>query len=324
MIPLMNNPNSQHTEALPVRQIGGLRRASLYLDHTVLVFRQRQAGVERTLYIPVELVSISERRRFRGKRLITALLLLASPLVVFGTLSLIMALLHVPKDSKANQVIIFAMPFLLLVGLLFFCLFLTKFFFRARTFFLTITSPSMSFEFWKEKKYADQIDSLIKQIEKSQANLTESTAQPIKSALTFVDQHTIIWKALAFTWLSLMPALLTEIPILLLLVIVPFVWLTYKEVQYIKQPREYKQALKFYLKKDWHGALDALDLLRQRQPDYVPAIVLMANTYIRLNDFDRALQVTSQLPDERLDLSRDLQTRIWDFQRLYERLKNKT
>ena len=57
---------------IPIRKVDNVRHAYLGLEGTILLFDQRQAAIDSELLIPVELVTISEGRRFKGRRLIAA------------------------------------------------------------------------------------------------------------------------------------------------------------------------------------------------------------------------------------------------------------
>ena len=69
---------------IPIRKVDNVRHAYLGLEGTILLFDQRQAAIDSELLIPVELVTISEGRRFKGRRLIAALLCLLLPLLLCG------------------------------------------------------------------------------------------------------------------------------------------------------------------------------------------------------------------------------------------------
>ena len=67
---------------LPIHKVDNVRHAYLGLEGTILSFDQRQAAIDSELLIPVELVTIAEGRRFKGRRLIAALLCLLLPLLL--------------------------------------------------------------------------------------------------------------------------------------------------------------------------------------------------------------------------------------------------
>ena len=67
---------------MPIRQVSHAARTDLTLEGTVLLVCERRRGIQAEVQIPVELVGIWERARFKGSRLIWALLSLLLPLVI--------------------------------------------------------------------------------------------------------------------------------------------------------------------------------------------------------------------------------------------------
>ena len=63
-----------------------VRHAYLGLEGTILSFDQRQAAIDSELLIPVELVTISQGLRFKGRRLVAALLCLLLPMLLCGVI----------------------------------------------------------------------------------------------------------------------------------------------------------------------------------------------------------------------------------------------
>jgi len=93
-------------------------------------------------------------------------------------------------------------------------------------------------------------------------------------------------------------------------------------MEFIRQPKEYRKALKSYFNKEWDQAINLLKNLRVKIPKYLPAHILLVNVYIRANRFDEALKVASGLPDEYIDVVQDIQTDTWLSKRIYERRKD--
>ena len=74
--------------SLRIRKTSNPNKSRLSLEGTVLVFEEKNKVFESEMQIPVELISISEGKRYRGKRLIIALLFPAASLLflIFSSL----------------------------------------------------------------------------------------------------------------------------------------------------------------------------------------------------------------------------------------------
>ena len=270
--------------------------------------------------IPVELISIWERARFKGSRLIWALLALLLPLVAAALLGMLFG----AGDSERQPPLFLFILFVILLfgGCAAFCVLLVRFFFRAPTVCLTVAPSEQMIEFWRNRRDSQVIDDLLDQIEQRQKVVEEAFANPVKSPIAMVDEPSLIRKFLVFLYLSLLPALVTGRTQLLLLAVFPVVWFLYRQNQYRRLPAEYRRAFRRYWKKDWNGAIESLTDLLQGYPDYIPAYALLVHVYARSGRFDDALHVVSQLSADWSELAQDMQTQIWRFKRMAERRKD--
>ena len=302
---------------LPIRQVSHAGRTDLSLEGTVLVMCERRGGMQAEVQIPVELITIWERARFKGTRLIWALLALLIPMIAGVFLGL---LFHTSGPEK--QTPLFApilVVLLMLGGCVAFAVFLILFFFRAPTVCLVVAPSEQMIEFWRDRKNSQAVDNLLEQIEVRQKLVEETFTNPVKSPIAMVDEPSLVRRFLIFLYLTLLPAMVTENAQLLLLAVVPVIWFIYRQSQYRRLPTEYRKAFRSYMKRDWNGAVESLTGLLQGYPDYIPGYALLAHVYTRWGRFDEALRVVSQLSGDWSELAQDMQTEIWRFKRMAER-----
>jgi hypothetical protein len=328
---------------LPICKVDNVRHAYLGLEGTILLFGQRQAATDSELQIPVELVTISEVARFKGRRLIAALLCLLLPIMLFGLAYGVVFGVRGTQDVEVTAgFVILTCAFLcvLLVGLVVFSVLLVLFFCKVRTVRLSINPapPERSgdgseadsagpgrrpadntIEFYKHRKQAVEIDDFLAQIRQRQALVNESLAAPAKRPVGFTKEHSVMPKLAAFLWLSVLPAVITGKPSLLILPLGVLAWFAYQQVQYRRQPREYRQAVRSYLRGDLDGAIEALQGLRGRLADYIPAYFFLAEVFTRAGRFDEALDLAAILADDYPDVARQMQDDIWLFKRIHQR-----
>ena len=152
------------------------------------MIREKSWGKEECLDIPLELVSISARKRFSGKRLIIALLSLLFSVTLFVFL-------------------------------------LMRFFVRQSTFILNVCEGKLVIEFWAPKQENEHLTRLIKEIIERATGIQDRIPYPISSATGYTFQQP--WKqTIALIWLCAIPGFILEKPLLLLLCILPVMWHT--------------------------------------------------------------------------------------------------
>ena len=293
---------------LPIRQVSHAGRTDLSLEGTVLVMCERRGGMQAEVQIPVELITIWERSRFKGTRLIWASLALLVPSIA-GVWLVGMGGLFAPILGLL----------LMLGGCAAFAVFLILFFFRAPTVCLVVAPSEQMIEFWRDRKNSEAVDNLLEHIDARQKLVEETFANPVKSPIAMVDEPSLVRRFLVFLYLSLLPTIVTENTQLLLLSIVPVIWFIYRQSQYRRLPTEYRKAFRSYMKRDWNGAVESLTGLLQGYPDYIAGYALLAHVYTRWGRFDEALRVVSQLSGDWSELAQDMQTEIWRFKRMAER-----
>lgn len=304
---------------LPVRLIDDTTRAHLSLEGTVLIFSQCRGREESEVQIPVELLDVSEASRFKASRLIAALLALLVPLLAVGLFGVVSGAFD--EDSEPNVGVALASILLVLCGFVAFCILLTSFFFRVKTVRFTVAPSGKAIEFWRSKKDSTTIDELLRQIDERQKLVDELCVAPGKGAIAFADEPSLGRQFVAYTFISVIPAMILRRPVLLLLALAPVVWLLYRITQRRRHPIEFRQALRCYRAKDWDGAAEQLVGLLDRQPEYLPAYFLLLTVFTRSARFDDALDIAARLQADWPQVAQDLQTDIWRIRRMAERRK---
>jgi len=310
---------------LNIHQINHMQNSYLSLEGTILIFHEEKGykrSIRSELQIPLELISVHERSRFRGSCLIVSLLSLLAPLLMAGISGMILETIGIEDRSIYTDVFVVAMLVLQLIGFMLFVIFLTKFFVKRKTVCLVIAPDGKTIEFWKEHKYSAEVDKLLEQIARRKNIVEETLLQPAKKVVGYSEVHSILPKFSALMYLFSLPAIITRKLSLTCLLFIPIAWFLYRKMEFIRQPKEYRKALKSYFNKEWDQAINLLKNLRVKIPKYLPAHILLVNVYIRANRFDEALKVASRLPDEYIDVVQDIQTDTWLSKRIYERRKD--
>ena len=299
---------------LLVRLVNVSRTARLCLEGTVLLYYHRQPKVDVHLQIPVELISVFEDRRLRGKRLVIVLLI---PLIILILPILIGTFFD--KDSAMRGVLggimiigVFIWLLLLPVLLFIFCK-------KTRTISFIIAPENRRIEFWVEKRQASEVDQFIKELGRRQSLVEDAMVMPANRSIGYVDVHSTIPAFLAFLFLSCIPALMLERPYLFILTAIPVVWFGYKKIMFQQLPKLYKKALRSFLQHDWENALAYLNDLKLQFPAYVPGLLLLSEIYARCSYFDKAFEVTNELSEIDIDLARSRRSDIILLKKLNKR-----
>lgn len=305
---------------LPIKQVSGPKKSSLILEGTILIYNERRWASKGNLQIPVELISVSENSRFDGGRLIMALLCLVMPLLLVAIFAGIMYSPGLDRENTSSQFLPLFYGLPLIIGFISFCIMFIRFFFKQKTVMLTIAPTGTVIEFWQEPKLSGMIGEFLKQLKERQNEVVERIPFPAKQAVGASNEHPIR-KLCILVFLFCLPALMTEIPQLLFLGLLPIARYFYTLLQRRAQPREYRQALASYERKRWEEAETTLRLLLKRIPDHASSLVLLTDICILNNRFDEALKFISRLSSEYEETTRNMQETIWRFKRIYERRK---
>jgi hypothetical protein len=307
--------------SLQIHKTSQPNKSSLTLEGTVLIFEEKDKLVESEMQIPVELITIYEGKKLRGSRLIIGLLFPAVSLLVSIILGFfIFDFLGVSKDSTFFNVFLVCFFSVFLLSIIICGIYVVRFFIRAKTISFVISPDEYIIEFWKNKKDFQKIDVLLEQIQQRQVIVETPFEYPAANSI-YTSKYSPIRRIILIIFLFAIPALITEIPYLFFLVLLPVIWFAYNGILYLKHPKEYRQAMSLYIQKNWNEAIKLLEGLKEKSPRYLPAYYLLIGIYLHIKQFDNALNVAASLPYEYQDLSQDIQINIWYFKRLHERRK---
>lgn len=306
---------------IQIHKVDNVRHAYLGLEGTILLFGQRRAATDSEMQIPVEQVTISEGRRFEGKRLIEALLCLLSSLVLVGVFyGLASRFMDMERPNTVAAVVVLLLLLTLFVaGCIGFGVFLVMFLCKVKTVRLQVVPSGTAIEFYKHGRQAAEIDDFLGRLRQRQGLVDEPLASLVRRPMGFTTEHSVLPKLAASLYLSVLPAVVMQRPTLLVLALPVLAWFGYRQVQYQRQPREFRQAVRSYLHGDFEIAIDALQRLQRRLADYVPAHFLLAEVFTRAGRFDEALDVASYLAGDYPDLAQQMQSDIWLFKRIHQR-----
>lgn len=308
--------------SIKIHKTSNPNKSRLSLEGTVLIFEEKNKVLESEMQIPVELISISEGKRYRGKRLIIALLFPAASLLFLGlSFFFIKDVLGVPDDSIYEKVHLIVVFSIILLSMVAFFIYLVLFFIRVKTVAFFIAPDGYKIEFWKSKNDSKKIDELIEQINQRQAKVEAPFEHPVRNSV-YTSKYSPVLRIIIIIFLFAIPALTTENLFLFLLVLLPVIWFVYKGIQYMNQPENYRKAMSFYIQKNWDSAISLLNCLKEDCPEYLPTYPLLVGIYLRTKQFDDALSMAASLPYDYNDLAQDIQTDVWYFKRLYERRKS--
>lgn len=300
---------------LPVRSIINSRPLGLSLEGTVLVCRDLRGRTGPELQIPVELITITENRRFNARRLILSLSVLLLSILTAVVPTMILG----PAEDREPSVWDGAAGAVLLGGFLAFCSLLVSFFFKVRTVCLTVAPQGSCIEFWRYRRYEQALDTLLEQIRQRQRAAENATDSPAKGPAIYADPPSLTRRFLAFLMFSCVPAVMIEQPRLFFLAIFPVTWYLVRQTQLLRQPLAFRRAVRCFHRQDWGQAGELLAGLLAEQPDHLPSYTLLVYVYTRSGRFDDALEVIARYGDAWPEISEDLHTATWRCKRVGKR-----
>jgi hypothetical protein len=165
------------------------------------------------------------------------------------------------------------------------------------------------------------LDDLLNKI-KEQQNLVKETQIYLSEDVYEISDLKQVPRLFLTSCLFCIPAVVLEKPSLLFLALIPIALYIWRNVIKLRQhPKKFRQALARYKHKDWKGTIEHLKNLLEHSPEYIPAMFMLAETYVRSEQFNEAINITAQIPEEYLDERNDLHLTIWKFKRIYLRRK---
>lgn len=314
------------SESLKIRMIGGHGRSYIKLEGTVLILNQKAWFSESKIMIPIESISISEHPRFYKDLLILVVII---PLLVLSVLTY----MYFQEEIDTSEIRGMLFPVIgVIVFLEFWMLFalVFNFLFTKKTVCLAyfsdnpevdsedVVEADFKIEFWKKRKNAKQIDVFLEQIRQKQREITDNLDN--ESGNFFEIRNVSPIGRLIGLWLLFcIPSLLFEKPILLLLSLIPIAWYFYSSFQLMRQPKEFRKALRNLRHKQGDQAIELLLQLHEQEPDYIPAIYLLIDAYISAERFDEAQSFVSEIPDDYFQDVNAVHLNIWKWKRIHMR-----
>ena len=145
-------------------------------------------------------------------------------------------------------------------------------------------------------------------------------AEPMQKSVGFGEQRTMIPPLIGLMLLFALPAKITSNIRLLPIVLIPLGWFIYNKILAIRKvPKLLRQALKHYSKEEWEKAIDLLEILKEQFPGYLPSYTWLTWIYTRMQRYDEAMKIVSQLPDQYSDLANNITLDVWRYKRINQR-----
>jgi len=302
-----------------ISKADNVRHAYLGLEGTILLFGQREDATDSEFQIPVELVTISEGRRFKGARLFAGLLCLVLTVVCGALFFGVASSEKIAGSGAIHTILVTLSTGVFIVGLAVFLVLVAMSLIRVRTVRLHVEPDGAVIEFYKHRRQAAEIDGFLAELRRRQAVVDSTLAAFAKKPMGMVKEHSVLPKLAVYLLLASGPAVFTGKFPLLVLPLGVLAWFAYGQIQYRRQPWEYRQAARSVLRDDFDGAIKILESLRQRLADYVPVYFRLAELLTYVGRFEEALDVVACLARDYPDEARRMQNDIWLFRRIYER-----
>ena len=281
-------------EEIRIRSLSGPPKTWLSLQGSILTYRERSWSRESLVEIPVELLTFTEKKQFEGTRLIAALLSLFFLPAIGGA---IIGLWYLFAGAPSETVLSICMDTGAIAGFFTFIFLLVRFFIRQKTITIHVALEDMTITFWADGKRSAALQEIIAEINHRKEMVEETVPYPMRFAVG--DTIHQPWKrTVVLTFLFIIPALITEIPWLLLAGLIPVCMHIYSSLMSVKEPREFRQAVRHFLKREWEQARDLLDGLILRSPDYRPVRLFMIELKMRLGDFDGAEATLAEIQND--------------------------
>jgi len=291
----------------------GKGKLCLELEGKILTIYKK--GTDWKLQIPIDQISISQKYYSKLKQIAIPLLILLACALTCLLAALIINFYY--KDiAEIFNLMGFSFLIILIVSIpitLTLAIFATT-----RYAYINAVSIGYDIEFWVPKRKIREINDFLNtiQIRQSDSNNEENIKTNIFPIEFSKSEHKLFPKLLFFLYVSCLPALFLENLKLFFLCFLPLVWYIYKKTTYLSQPKEYRQAVKYYLKGNSNIALKNLHSLITKVQDFIPALLLMIKIYIEQQDYDNALKLTNKIQDINIDLARNIESFIFNCKKI--------
>jgi hypothetical protein len=230
----------------------------------------------------------------------------------------------VPEGGEAREILIVVFATMIfvivLLELVLLLGYVISFLFTRNSICLTYGDGSLVIEFWKTRKVSRLIGDFEKGIRERQDHIQESEINPLTRVFEIRNVY-YIRRLILLSSSFCAPAVLLQMPVLLVLGLIPIAWYIFTTIRLMGHPKEYRKAIQRYRRKDWNGAIFHLKSLLVQSPDYISAKFFLIEIYLREERFDEALEMVGSIPDEYLFDSNALYLEIWSWKRIHIRRK---
>ena len=328
----------QDTERIAVSPVGKPGRAWLELRGSILIYRRESWVTSASLFIPVEWVSVSEKRRRDLRRLWHGILGLMA--AVLFTLPLTLLVYRMRPHEPVDLWIGLGLGLLLAVALVSGLWSLARFPRREPVTVLRIANDAypLDIAFWRHPGASPALDGLV-------AALREQTRVPA-DRMPFPVRMNHLWRrprpfrialvrGLAISFVLYVALLFLESlrlagvgpefsrALYLLLLLPPPVHLLgaiARRGARLKEPAAFRAALRAYQRGDLSAPLRRLEELLEAHPAHSPGRILMVQACAEACRFDEGMSHCALLAHEHPELATRLQASLWGLKRMHERM----
>ena len=279
---------------IPIRLLTGPRKAWLSLEGTVLTYRDRTWGGYTNIDIPLELISVVEKKQFMGSRLIGALCWLLFSLFAGAGAYAIGRRLGIrarPEDGMALFVVWAAF------AIIPFIVFLIRFLLRQRTITLIIAPSAGSMTFWVLRRRKAIIDNLLQELRARQEYVHETMAYPHSYSVGDVVLHPLR-RAIAWAFLAAFPGFILQLPWLLLLGAVPVCIYLWGVIRMASYPRLFRKAVAALMRGEWEDAEAMTRELLRDNPSDLRNQFLLVDIHLHRCRFEEAASLLATIQNE--------------------------
>lgn len=328
-----------HAERIPVDPAGRPGRAWLELKGSILIYRRESWVTSASVFIPVEWITVSERRQYDWRHLWRGIIALMTAVLFALPLVLLIRMMrpYQPGDILIGAVLAGFLALTAGIGLWQLSLF-------PRRKLVTVLSVSgqpfdTEMAFWRTLGTSPALDDLIETMRTGRARIEDEFAYPVRMNHMWHRPKPFriaVLKGLAISLCLGMALLLSETlravgyPLaysrwLLVFIAAPPLFYVFAEGirrgPLNRRPLAYRIALRAYLRGDLALAQECLDTLLREQPLHSEARLLMVQTCAEGYEFDRALEHCARLAADHPLLASRLQATIWSLRRIHDRMQ---
>ncbi len=278
---------------IPIKSLQAYGKIWISLQGTIFTYRKKFRDEDHTIEFPIELLSVSYKKKFDWMRLIWAIVsIILVPGLFFLCCSIFYYYFGNPLNLSSN--LIYGTGFFMGFSV---SLYLIGSFFRRVPVVILTSEEGYHIEISLEGKHKKLLNDLFSEFEKRKAEVLEKEAyllQFAKSNLIIKPLSRIIGQIILFA----IPWMLLHVDSLFILILIPIIWHGYKYLLYFTRPKLHRQYYVFYEKEKYSEALEFLRQLLIEKPDYIKAYQDYIHILCLKGHFDEALTFISNLGED--------------------------